>query len=373
MPSIHTSTEQLYLEAQKFISQYYRETEKSKEELTSRLVQIEEEIENKNDYQLTLDELSYGAKLAWRNSNRCVGRLFWKSLHVIDARSITSPIEAFKKLCEHIKLATNEGNIRSFITIFGASENRYSAPIQILNHQLIRYAGYLQEDGSIIGDPQSVEFTKLCIQLGWESVGSHFDILPLVIKTNDGQLHLFEWPEDIILEIPITHPANQEVSELGLKWYAVPIISDMLLEIGGQKFYAAPFNGYYMSTEVATRNMADTHRYNQLPQIAQAFKMDTTNKSMLWQDRALIELNTAVLHSYEIAGVKMVDHHTATKQHQQFEQVENKSGRSITGDWTWLVPPMSGSLCPVFHQEFENRVRTPNFFNKEKGCPFHKN
>ena len=36
----------------------------------------------------------------------------------------------------------------------------------------------------------------------------------------------------------------------------------MLLEIGGLEFSAAPFSGWYMSTEIGTRNLCDPHRYN---------------------------------------------------------------------------------------------------------------
>ena len=33
--------------------------------------------------------------------------------------------------------------------------------LRIWNSQLIRYAGYEQPDGSVIGDPASVDFTKV--------------------------------------------------------------------------------------------------------------------------------------------------------------------------------------------------------------------
>lgn len=36
----------------------------------------------------------------------------------------------------------------------------------------------------------------------------------------------------------------------------------MLLEIGGLEFPAAPFSGWYMSTEIGMRNLCDPHRYN---------------------------------------------------------------------------------------------------------------
>lgn len=49
---------------------------------------------------------------------------------------------------------------------------------------------------------------------------------------------------------------------LGLRWYALPAVSNMLLEIGGLEFPAAPFSGWYMSSEIGSRNLCDPHRYN---------------------------------------------------------------------------------------------------------------
>lgn len=38
----------------------------------------------------------------------------------------------------------------------------------------------------------------------------------------------------------------------------------MAFDCGGLQFTAVPFNGWYMTTEIATRDLGDTHRYNQL-------------------------------------------------------------------------------------------------------------
>jgi len=39
-------------------------------------------------------------------------------------------------------------------------------------------------------------------------------------------------------------------AELQLKWYCVPAVASMMLDVGGIEFTAAPFNGWYMSTEI---------------------------------------------------------------------------------------------------------------------------
>jgi nitric oxide synthase oxygenase domain/subunit len=36
---------------------------------------------------------------------------------------------------------------------------------RVWNSQLVSYAGYLQSDGSIIGDPARVQFTRVCLYL----------------------------------------------------------------------------------------------------------------------------------------------------------------------------------------------------------------
>lgn len=52
--------------------------------------------------------------------------------------------------------------------------------------------------------------------------------------------------------------------DLNLRWYALPAVSNMLLEIGGLEFPACPFNGWYMGTEIGVRDFCDTQRYNVL-------------------------------------------------------------------------------------------------------------
>ena len=55
-----------------------------------------------------------------------------------------------------------------------------------------------------------------------------------------------------------------EFDELKLKWYAVPGVSCLMLEIGGLRFTAAPFNGWYLVTEIGARDLGDPMRYNML-------------------------------------------------------------------------------------------------------------
>ena len=71
--------------ARSFIQTMYSELKYNTNEIENRMKEIEQEINLTGSYTHTYEELSYGAKMAWRNSNRCIGRLFWNSLNVKDA------------------------------------------------------------------------------------------------------------------------------------------------------------------------------------------------------------------------------------------------------------------------------------------------
>ncbi len=354
----------LFAEAGAYIRQFAQE-QMLPVDLLNRLRQVQLEVGESGYYEHTVNELAYGAKLAWRNSTRCIGRLHWSSLHVRDMRHLTTVEDVFTALIEHIQIATNGGKIRPLMTVFAPQTPTY-AGVRIWNSQLLRYAGYLQPDGSILGDPMQAELTALLLKLGWKG-GAHtaFDLLPLIIQMPDQPLGVFEIPSEVVLEVPISHPDHPGFAELGLKWYALPVISDMRLEIGGISYTAAPFNGWYMGTEIGARNFGDQKRYNLLPVIAEKLGFIMHPERTLWRDRALIELNIAVLHSFALHGVSIVDHHTACRQFMLHEERECRAGRVLVADWGWIVPPLSGSITPVFHTSYENKTTTPNFFYQQ--------
>ena len=58
-------------------------------------------------------------------------------------------------------------------------------------------------------------------------------------------------------------PARYEwFKDLDLKWYGLPAVSNMLMEIGGLEFTCCPFSGWYMGTEIGVRDFCDSSRYN---------------------------------------------------------------------------------------------------------------
>ena len=350
--------EHLIEKAFDFVNQAYAELTIEPSRLEERKKEIMHEIKATGSYTHTYDELSQGAKMAWRNSNKCIGRLFWNTMTVLDARYATKPKEVTGALLHHIRTATNGGKIKPTITIFQPGK------VRIWNHQLIRYAGY-ETDKGIIGDPDSVTFTKEVMNLGWEGEGTAYDLLPLVFSIDGSSPSVIEIPNEEVLQVIIQHP-EYDFAPLNARWYGVPIISDMRLEIGGINYDAAPFNGWYMGTEIGARNLADTDRYNLLPDVAKLLDLDTSSNANLWKDRALVELNRAVLYSYQNEGISIVDHHTAAKQFQKFEQNEEKAEREVTGNWTWLIPPVSPATTHIFHKPYKNKIVTPNYFYQSK-------
>lgn len=373
-------------QALRFLFQYGKEKGLSEETIYNRQRTITDEIELTGTYTHTLEEITYGAKLAWRNSTKCIGRLFWETLDVFDARGVNSQEEVAQHIHHHIQHATNKGKIRSTITVFPEA----SSPniLQFWSPQFIRYAGYQKESGEVLGDPANLDMTKVAQNLGWRGEGKAYDILPVIFQLNEEPPSVVPISSEDVLEVEIDHPIHLDWKPLHLKWYAVPIISDRYLEIGGLH-YPAPFNGWYMETEIAARNLVDSYRYNRLRDVANQLRLDTSSTTTFWRDRALVELQHAVYASYRQAGVQMVDHYTAAQQFQTFREKEEKQEREVKGDWTWLIPPVSPALTPIFHQGIRNEELSPNFIKYKRpklfkelsemhelpestGCPFHE-
>ncbi|XP_034166259.2 nitric oxide synthase, inducible-like [Pangasianodon hypophthalmus] len=356
------STNELLTQAIDFINQYYKSFKTSKtDEHLARLNEVANEIDATGSYQLTTEELAFGAKQAWRNAPRCIGRIQWSNLQLFDARKCRTSKEMFQFLCSHIKFATNGGNLRSAITVFPQRTDGQH-DFRVWNSQLIRYAGYQMENGRIIGDPANVEFTEICVQLGWTPKYGSFDVLPLILQANGEDPELFEIPPELVLEVEMEHPQYKWFKELNLRWYALPAVANMLLEIGGIEFTACPFNGWYMGTEIGVRDFCDTQRYNILEKVGRYMGLDTHKLSSLWKDEALVAINVAVIHSFQKNKVTITDHHSAAESFMKHMETELRLRGGCPADWVWLVPPMSGSLTPVFHQEMINYILSPFFY-----------
>ena len=123
------------------------------------------------------------ARITWRNNVRCIGRLFWQSLELLDSRYAETPSEVFSACVEHLRFSTNAGRIRPAVTVFRPVEEG-ARGIRIWNRQLIRYTGYKLPDGRVLGDPEQIPFTRKVMDMGWlpPERKSASDVLPLVIE-----------------------------------------------------------------------------------------------------------------------------------------------------------------------------------------------
>ncbi|XP_072944441.1 nitric oxide synthase-like [Epargyreus clarus] len=366
------SAEEVFEDAQRFLREYFSSIRRENSDAhLARLDEVQKELKQSGTYQLKTPELVFGAKLAWRNATRCIGRIQWKKLQIFDCREVTTANGMFEALCNHIKYSTNKGNIRSAITIFPQrTDGKHD--YRIWNPQLISYAGYLQSDGSVIGDPGRVEFTEVCMKLGWKPPGTAWDILPLVLSADGKDPEFFDIPREIVLEIEMEHPKYTWFKELGLRWYALPAVSNMSLDCGGLEFTGTAFNGWYMGTEIGCRNFCDANRLNIVEAVANKMGLDTNSYVSLWKDQAMVEINIAVLHSFHRENTSIVDHHSASEQFIKHLDNENKSRGGCPSDWVWIVPPMSSSLTSVFHQEMALYYVRPSYDYQEPAWKSHQ-
>ena len=145
-----------------FVRQHHAEQELG--DPAARLAEVDAELAATGTYTHTPQELAFGARVAWRNANRCIGRLYWQSLRVRDLRHLTTAEEIAEACADHLREAAPGGRIRPLITVFAPDRPDRPGP-RIWNEQLIRYAGYIQRDGHVDGDPRGTGLTAYARRL----------------------------------------------------------------------------------------------------------------------------------------------------------------------------------------------------------------
>lgn len=273
-------------------------------------------------------KLTWLARHAWRLADRCVGRAGWRSLAVRDRTHLTEAREIIEDLEAHLRMTTNGGRIRPLATIYHPS-------VRFRAEQLIRYGG----------DSQYAGYAAACHRLGWRGNGDPFDILPVVFELPNGTVHLGSLNRDVILEVSIRHPSGSYFDEMGLRWHAAPVISNMLLRNDGQ-YWPCVFGGWYATDEIAGRDLAPAHRFNVLPMIAEALGLSRDARvEPLWQDLALGELHRAVVDSFRKAGVMFSTPQQEADRFRQHVDREHELGRATPTDRSWLMPATNPILC----------------------------
>ncbi|HVL21951.1 MAG TPA: nitric oxide synthase oxygenase, partial [Amaricoccus sp.] len=255
--------ERLVAAVQEFLDQTAEELRWPRRKRDKRWSEILAEIRATGTYTHTFEELEHGARVAWRNAPKCIGRISWRNLVVRDKRDVSDPQAIFDECVQHLRAASNGGNIDIVLTAFAPRRPGERWGSRIWNSQLVRFAGYRQPDGSVLGDRANLPLTEAILRRGWTPPAepTAFDVLPLVIDIPGHEPQLFAFEEADILRVPLTHPEQPAFDALGLQWCAVPAIANFRLEIGGIDYGCVPFNGWFMGTEIA-RDLFEEARYD---------------------------------------------------------------------------------------------------------------
>ncbi|KAL9077431.1 MAG: hypothetical protein Q9161_000276 [Pseudevernia consocians] len=220
----------------------------------------------------TQEELEFGIRRAWRNAKKCIMRSHCEELKLCDLRGVTSSAEMVTQLVKGVSDAFNGGNVQPTVFAFPPRNINARGPM-IWNHQVLQFAGYQTEGGTVLGDPMSVELTNAMIDLGWQppEPKGRWDLLPLVAMAEGDRPAMIELPADLRKLVDIRHPKYKaEFERLDLKWVAFPALTRLGFDIGGVQYTAAPFIGWFMDAEIGVRDLADSFRYNALPDIIDA-------------------------------------------------------------------------------------------------------
>ncbi|PWY88332.1 putative nitric oxide synthase [Aspergillus heteromorphus CBS 117.55] len=331
----------------------------------------------------TPEELRYGLRLAWRNSRKCIMRSRYQELELCDLRRVNTSVGMATAILEEVTKSFNNGQITPTVFVFPPKSVDGNGPM-FWNKQVLNFAAYELDNGSVLGDPSNVQLTKDIIDLGWTppTPKGRWDLLPIVAMAENDAPALVEIPDNLRRLIDIEHPDYPGIGKLDLKWYQFPALSRLGFDIGGVQYTAAPFLGWYMDAEIGVRNLADTFRFDSLPDVAKAvgFSIDSYRQrqeyseiremgdlpdyeQLRWLSRAQAELNYAVRWSFLKKGVTCVGTLAASSDWCQYDDDHaEKNGYRLNSDPYWLSPPQ-GSIVPVWH-----RGGAPNYQPKPMIC-----
>ncbi|KAK9867318.1 hypothetical protein WJX84_004437 [Apatococcus fuscideae] len=342
-----TKKQTLIREAMEYQELFHHEHNSPQEVKAARVEEILGLIEKTGSYTHTFDELQHGARVAWRNAPKCGNRRVAMELNLLDKRGVNTAEEMNLACLDMLEMAATSGATKTFLTAFDPEHSLTGeGGARVWNTQLLRYAGYRQNDMSISGDPSELQFTELCQRkFGWRPPGGKegkFDILPLILQLQpDVAPQMYEIPESYAVEVPLIHPTHHWFSELGLKWYAIPAVSNMVLSLGGLLYTGTPFSGWYADSEIV-RNLTDEGRYNQLPIIAQRLGYSIADNCSLWRDAALVVLNQAS------PACSLPQARPERLQFWTWHAAELKTRGYSPGNWKWIIPPLAAHTSKCY-------------------------
>ena len=265
-------------------------------------------------YTHTSEELTVGARLAWRHNTRCIGKLYWRGLTVRDFarhhRRRGSPRAASITASSSSTRAASSRRSRS---------SRPTRPgeraAQVRNGQLMSYAGHRQADGTVIGDRDTVAMTELAKAHGWAPASGGPVRHPAARHggpaTATSASH----------EIPRrARPRGRDRAPHDRRAWpssacaggAFRRSATMTLSIGGINYPCAPFTGWYLAPETrpaTSRIPTATTCCRRSPRRSGSTLRPALAVEGQGHDRA----HGRVLHSFDKAGMRMDDHHTAAR------------------------------------------------------------
>ncbi len=112
---------------------------------------------------------------------------------------------------------------------------------------------------------------------------------------------------------------------------SVPVISNFMMNLGGIKYPCAPFNGWFVSTEIC-RNLIE--RYQVSNHLARALKMDLNDPFL--PQKVSTELEHAILYSFQRQGITIIDPLTVGKSFITHCKRERNCGRECPAQWSWI-------------------------------------
>ncbi len=105
-------------EARAFLSTFHAESGRGTSAFKKRWAEVRRSLGKTGTYRHTEEELAFGARVAWRNHGRCIGRIYWESLEVVDCREVSEPAAMMDRMCSHMRETLGDGRIRSMISVF---------------------------------------------------------------------------------------------------------------------------------------------------------------------------------------------------------------------------------------------------------------
>lgn len=321
----------------------------------------------------TSEELERRLKLAWLNSDRCIGRLFFNQLCVLDYREARTDEEIRDGLLTHLATAKNEPyrSIKPVASVFDPS-------VKIINSELLEYAGW-QDGSEVIGDRKNLQLTALAEANGWHPKRGQYTLLPLMWHKGDGEMTVAPIPEQyngqsIRQEIELEHPDPSKtwLNDMRLRWFWGPFISDRRVFMDGQS-YTAPFSGYYQHEEIA-RDLLEPSRYALLEKIGEqmcrGWDIDL-QRSDGWKHEVATLVNTMVEYSYQRDRVQTVSSIASSKQFVRLMEDMRELDFPLPHDYGWIRSSMPAFQTEHYHhaypvQNVDPPLHGPFFYHPEE-------